>query len=109
MFREMERVEGSFKKKSDSTDAYGYGLLYGKWAVVASVGLLNPSIKRASTEIFQQAKEFVADRLMIWKKFDAFAESKRADTKYFKSGRNNFELYYKVDLLEDDLKEFFLQ
>jgi hypothetical protein len=109
MFTEMERLEAGFKKKSDSTDAYGYGLLYGKWAVVASVGLLKPTIKSGSHELFLQAKELVAERLKYWKAFDLFAEKKRADTKYFKSGRKNFELYYKIDLLEEDLKEFFLQ
>jgi hypothetical protein len=109
LFSEMENLEASFKKKSDSTDTYGYGLLYGKWAVVASIGLFKPAIKLASKEIFHQAKELVADRLRNWKSFDEFAESKRKDTKYFKSGRKNFELYYKVDLLEEDLKEFFLR
>ena len=109
IFNELEHLEGGFKKKSDSTDTYGYGLLYGKWAVVASIGLSKPPIKIASTEIFQQAKEIVAVRLENWKVFDQFAEAKRTDTKYFRSGRKNFELYYKVDLLGEDLKEFFLQ
>ncbi len=109
IFSEMEHLETGFKKKSDSTDTYGYGLLYGKWAVVASIGLSKPTIKLGSTEIFQQAKDLVGERLKGWKTFDEFAESKRADTKYFKSGRKNFELYYKVDLLEEDLREFFLQ
>ncbi len=109
MFSEMEHLESGFKKKSDSTDTYGYGLLYGKWAVVDSIGLSKPTIKFASKEIFQQAKDLVADKLRNWKAFDEFAELKRTDTKYFKSGRKNFELYYKVDLLEEDLKEFFLR
>jgi hypothetical protein len=109
IFSELERLESGFKKKSDSTDTYGYGLLYGKWAVVASIGISRPTIKRASREIFQQAKELAADKLKHWKAFDEFAELKRADTKYFKSGRNNFELYYKVDLLGEDLREFFLR
>ena len=109
MFTEMEHLEDNFKKKSDSTNTYGFGLLYGKWAVVASVGLLKPDIKPGSRELFQQAKELVAERLKHWKEFDQFAETKRADTKYFALGRKNFELYYKIDLLEEDLKEFFLQ
>ena len=109
MFSEMEHLEAGFKKKSDSTDIYGYGLLYGKWAVVASIGLSKPTIKLASKEIFEQAKEIVADKLKNWKAFDEFAELKRADTKYFKLGRKNFELYYKVDLLGEDLREFFLR
>lgn len=109
MFTEMEHLEAGFKKRSDSTDAYGYGLLYGKWAVVASIGLSKPTIKAGSTELFQQAKDLVAEKLNEWKAFDQFAEQKRADTKYFKSGRKNFELYYKIDLLEEDLREFFLR
>jgi len=109
MFTEMERLEAGFKKKSDSTDVYGFGLLYGKWAVVASVGLSKPDIKSGSRELLEQAKALVAERLKHWKAFDEFAETKRIDTKYFKSGRKNFELYYKIDLLEEDLREFFLQ
>jgi hypothetical protein len=109
MFMELESLEKGFKKKSDSVGVYGYALLYGKWAVVASIGLSKPAIKSGSSEIFSQAADLVAKRLQEWKVFDTFAESKRADSKYFKDGRKNFELYYKIDLLEEDIKEFFLR
>jgi hypothetical protein len=109
LFMEMERLDGTFKKKSDSTDRFGYALLYGKWAVVASIGLLKPAIKNSSILIFDQAKHYVGEALKDWRKFDSFAETKRLDTKYFADDRNNFELYYKVDLLEEDLQEYFLQ
>jgi len=109
LFSEMEKLESQHKKKSDTPELYGYGLLYGKWAVVASIGLTKPRIASGSTEIFQQAKDLLMDRLSGWKAFDSFAVQKRAATPYFKSERKNFELYYKVDLLEEDLREFFLQ
>lgn len=109
MFIEMEKVESTFKKKSDSIETYGNGLVYGKWAVIASVGLSKPAIKAGSPEIFQQAKNVVMEKLKNWKAFDDFVVLKRAGTKYFKSERKNFELYYKVDLLEEDLREFFLR
>ena len=109
LFAEMESLERGFKKKSDSTDLYGYSLLYGKWAVVSSIGFLKPVLKSSLPEFFQQAKNLIQERLNKWKSFDEFAETKRMGTKYFKEGRKNFELYYKIDLLEEDLKEFFLK
>ncbi|HEV7644781.1 MAG TPA: AIPR family protein [Pyrinomonadaceae bacterium] len=109
LFMELERLDAGFKKKSDSTTTFGYGLLYGKWAVVCAIGLSVPLIKSSSDAIFQQAKILVAEKLNDWRKFDRFAQKKNAKTKYFIDDRNNFELYYKVDLLEDDLREFFLQ
>ena len=108
MFHEMEELEETFSKKSDSIETYGYGLMYGKWAIIASIGFSKPSIERKAPEIFRQAKEQVNQKLSIWKSFDEYASSKRKETKYFKP-RPNFELYYKVALLEEDLREFFLK
>jgi len=109
LFNEMEKLESNFPKKFDSTENYGYSLLYGKWAVVASIGITNPSIKIKSTEIFNQAKEIVKQRLTIWKQFDEFVKNKRFDTKYFKDGKTNYELYYKINMLDEDIREYFLR
>jgi hypothetical protein len=86
LFDELEKIEFGFKKKSDSIDSYGYALLYGKWAVVASIGISKPIIKARSTDIYQQAKDAVIEKLGKWKAFDKFAESKREETNS-KSGR----------------------
>ena len=51
LFNEMEKLEKRFEKKSDSVDEYGYSLLYGKWAVVTSIGITKPTIKTESKKI----------------------------------------------------------
>jgi hypothetical protein len=109
LFKEMETIQNSFKQKSDSIDSYGYSLLYGKWAVIASIGITKPEIKSASSEIFDQAEKLVASRLSNWHLFDEFVRESRVDTKYFSNGQSNYELYYKINLLDDDVKEFFLK
>jgi len=109
LFHEMEKMDNDFKKKSDSFDRYSYGLLYGKWAIVASIGITHPTIKRQAKEIFNQASELVNQRLSMWKDFDSFVLKKRNDTKYFTNERSNYELYYKVNMLDEDVREYFLK
>lgn len=109
LFNEMQKLERTFGKKSDSTKSYGYSLLYGKWAVVASIGITKPNIKSDSTEIFAQATETVRDRLSTWSQFDDFVRTKRSGTKYFAEGTSNYELYYKVNMLDEDVREYFLK
>ena len=96
-----------FKTKSDSIGKYGYSLMYGKWAVVASIGITNPTITADNKGIFKQVKSMVEDKLEIWKEFDEFVKKKRSDTKYFEEERANYELYYKVNMLDEDVSEFF--
>ncbi len=109
LFTEMEKIESSFNKKQDTIDIYGYSLIYGKWAVIASIGLSNPIVPNETEKIIELATKLVTDKLSIWKTFDAFAKGKNKETKYFKGDRANFELYYKVNLIDEDLKEFFLK
>ncbi|OHB63498.1 MAG: hypothetical protein A2Y77_15700 [Planctomycetes bacterium RBG_13_62_9] len=109
LFNEMQKLERTFGKKSDSTRSYGYSLLYGKWAVVASIGITKPTINSDSTEIFAQATETVRDRLSTWSQFDDFVRMKRSATKYFAEGTSNYELYYKVNMLDEDVREYFLK
>jgi len=109
LFNTMEKIEKDFKGKFESLDKYGYSLLYGKWAVIASIGILNPSINKDKKAIFTQAEKAVCERLEKWILFDDFIKEKNKDTKYFKSGKSNYELYYKINKLDSDVKEFFLK
>jgi hypothetical protein len=108
IFNELLKIEHEIGK-DDSIEKYGYSLLYGKWAVVASIGITNPTIDPDNSIIFEQAKKLVHNRLEQWKGFDHFIVEKRANTKYFQGGKRNFELYYKINLLDDDVKEYFLR
>ena len=109
LFNKMEMIEKQFSNKFDSVDKYGYSLLYGKWAVIASIGILNPQIEKDKNKIFQQAEISINERLNQWKLFDKFIMEKNKDTKYFQKGTSNFELYYKINKLDEDVKEFFLK
>jgi len=109
LFNNMEKIEKDFKSKFESLDKYGYSLLYGKWAVIASIGILNPSINKDKKTIFIQAEKAVCERLEQWVLFDEFVKEKHKDTKYFKPGKSNYELYYKINILDSDVKEFFLK
>jgi hypothetical protein len=109
LFKKLVDTEKGFDHKTDSISKFGYSLMYGKWALIASIGINNPEIKDSNQEIFDQSKSFVEDRLTSWKAFDSFIQQKRSSTKYFKEGIQNFELYYKVKLLDEDIKEYFLK
>ena len=109
LFNQMETIENNFEKKFDTIDKFGYSLLYGKWAVVSSIGISKPLIKNDRSEIFSQAEELINKRIRNWSDFDAFVKEKRSKTKYFKDSRSNYELYYKVNMLDEDVKEFFLK
>ena len=109
IFSKLEKLEKTFSKKSDSVSKYGYGLLYGKWAVTMSIGLFKTAVSNKFIELNNEADRLISSRLNSWRDFDAYVEKKNMNTKYFEDGRKNFELYYKVDLLTEDIKEFFLQ
>ena len=109
LFNKMEQIEKQFKSKFDSMEKYGHSLLYGKWAVIASIGITKPVVNKNKNAIFIQAENAVHEKLKIWKSFDDFIREKNKDTKYFKPGKSNYELYYKINKLDDDVKEFFLR
>ena len=109
LFNKLENIEATFSNKIDTVEKFGYSLLYGKWAVVASIGIMKPTIKTKYNDIFQQASERIEHRLLSWTKFDEFIRKKRSNTKYFQEGKYRFELFYKVNLLDEDVKEFFLK
>jgi hypothetical protein len=109
LFNQMEKLERQFQNKFDSTDKYGHSLLYGKWAVIASIGITKPIINKDKDSIFLQSENAVNERLKVWKDFDEFIRDKNKDSKYFKPGKQNFELYYKINKLDNDVREFFLR
>ncbi len=109
LFNKMESIEKTFPSKFDSVDKYGYSLLYGKWAVIASIGITKPHINKEKDKIFAQVDQAIETALKKWNDFDEFIRQKNKDTKYFKGDRANYELYYKINALDSDVKEFFLK
>lgn len=109
LFKALYDKENEFKRKTDSIEKYGYSLMYGKWAVIASIALLNEDVSKSVTELAELAQNLVEEKLAKWKEFDDFIVKKNAATKYFKDKTRNYELYYKVNILDSDIKEFFLK
>ncbi len=109
IFKKLLATEKQFKTKDKSISSYGYGLMYGKWAIIASIGLSSVPLTDGVKSMTALAETHVNNRLNEWKKFDKFVREKRSDSKYFVEGRTNYDLYYKVSFLDDDIKEFFLR
>jgi hypothetical protein len=109
IFSELVKTEKTFRHKNDSIAKYGHSLIYGKWAVIASIGVTKPRFNPSYDDIFLEAESLVADRLSIWKEFEKFVRESRSNTKYFSEDSLNYELYYKVNNLDSDIREFFLK
>lgn len=109
VFNKLSEIENGFNPKTNSIARYGYSLMYGKWAVISSISLLEENLDCSVEELKRTVELSVQRRLEKWKDFDAFIEKKNAGTKYFTEKRKNWELYYKVNLLDADVKEFFLK
>lgn len=109
IFKTLNEEEKKYKTKNDSIKVCGYSLMYGKWAVIASIGITKPLISKDSTEMLKMVSQAVTERLSNWKDFETFVLTKRMDSKYFNESQTNWELYYKVNFLDEDIKEFFLK
>ena len=110
IFSKMDELEKTFRGKSDSIQQFGHALIYGKWAVLCSIGLFNSKIEyKDGKDLKSAAEKMLNERLSTWSKFDEFVKVKRNGSKYFNTKTSNFELYYKISLLDEDIREFFIQ
>lgn len=109
LFKALNEEESKHPNKTASISKYGYSLMYGKWAVIASIGMTKPIINSQPEQIYAQAKQIISEKLAKWNEFDSFVQAKRNGSKYFDGSRANFELYYKVNYLDEDVREFFLK
>ena len=109
LFKCLLEKEKGFKRKTDSIEKYGYSLMYGKWAVIASIALQNIDVAKPIAELLSLARKLVEEALNHWKEFDNFVVKKNEGSKYFNEKTKNYELYYKVNILDQDIKEFFLK
>jgi hypothetical protein len=109
LFKILNNEESKLPNKSEAIKQFGHSLMYGKWAVIASIGITQPIINSQSDQIYSQAQQLISDRLTKWNEFDYFVQTKRDGSKYFEESRTKFDLYYKVNLLDEDIREYFLK
>jgi AIPR protein len=109
IFGILVEKELSFKAKTESIDRYGHAIIYGKWAVIYAISLRKLTVPDDLEEMKRLANEQIQQTLSVWPQFDEFVKQKNQGTKYFSDKISNFELFYKVNALDTDIKEFFLR
>jgi hypothetical protein len=106
LYKKMIQIEKSFKPKNKSIELYGYSLMYGKWSVITAIGIQESSIPEDLEGMEKLADELVNDKIKSWKEFDIYAKANSANSKYFGED-TNFELYYKVSNVDEDIFKYF--
>jgi len=109
IFRLLVEKESQFSKKHESVNHYGHAITYGKWAVIYAISLKGLTIPEELESLKKLAVDEIDCTLKVWPEFDEFIKSKNKGSKYFSDKVSNFELYYKVNAFNADIKEFFLR
>ncbi len=109
LFYLLVEEESRFKAKTESIDHYGHAIIYGKWAVIYAISLKKLTVPNDLNELRKLASEQLQQTLSLWPQFDEFIKRKNQGTKYFSDKVSNFELFYKVNALDADIVEYFLQ
>lgn len=109
IFYLLKERESGLENKSELVNRYGHAIIYGKWATIYSISLKRPFIPDELSELIALANQEIDLALERWPEFDEFIKNKNKGSKYFTEKTSNFELYYKVNAIDSDIKEFFLQ
>ncbi|MCF8029884.1 MAG: AIPR family protein [Desulfohalobiaceae bacterium] len=104
----LDEYEQKYANNFDSIKHYGYALVYGKFAVVASISHTISQIENDLSDLIEQARSYVDKHLSIWPNFEEFVKNWRKDLKYFNESRSDFQSYYKVDYLDEDVVLYFV-
>lgn len=99
--------EKAEKKNHFGSAKYGNALRYGRFAVVAAVGRIAPSLT-GKEDFDAVAQKWVNAVLSKWKQFENRVKHKVANRDYFAGGEEGFDNYYKGKTLNNDIKSFFL-
>lgn len=101
---ELERKEGKA-----GVIKYGNALKYGKWCVIYSIALRNPNVQADNIDGLVELE--VQKSLDKWLDFDEYIKNRniKENSKYFNSKTSNYELYYKINEINEDVKNFFLK
>lgn len=84
----------------------GNAFRYGKFAVVAAIGVNRPKIDRDAIKVDQEATSLLDKALKRWTKFERFAIAGTGNQDYFGRGEKDFDNYYKGSTLNGDVRAF---
>jgi hypothetical protein len=102
--KELERLHkrGKFLPKRRLGNAFRYG----KFAVVASIGVNQPKVNTDIDKIDRDVVSLTQKVLKNWAQFEKFAIAGTANKDYFGRGEKDFDNYYKGSSLNADIKSF---
>lgn len=116
----LNEVQKSFERDSNNKFGqaqYGYGLRYGKIAMIGVIAKSYTDGPRNNIEFEQLVKEATQNILKIWLQFEEYTKARPANIPYFRrytdpeSGQEilevNYDNYYKGRTLSIDLNNFF--
>lgn len=108
IFHLLVEKENFYANKTESQQKFGHALIYGKWAVIYAISLKKQIIPEDLSNLKTMASEEIDRILSLWLNFDEFIKSKNIGTKYFSDKISNYELYYKVNAINADIKDYFM-
>ncbi len=107
VYRQLKELEKAKRRMRTGTARYGNAFRYGKFAVVAAVGVQNPKIPQNAEEIDKLATKLTKEVLRRWKEFEKRTIKLRANRDYFGFGTKDFDNYFKGKTVDSDIKSFF--
>lgn len=84
----------------------GNAFRYGKFAMVAAIGVNQPKVDPDLIKLDQDAALLVKKSLTAWAKFEKFSTAGNGNQDYFGHGEKDFDNYYKGSTLNADIKLF---
>lgn len=84
----------------------GNAFRYGKFTVVAAIGVNRPKIDHDAIKVDQEAASLADKVLKGWAKFERFAVAGTGNQDYFRRGEKDFDNYYKGSTLNGDVRSF---
>jgi len=94
------------KGTSDSSSSWGYGLRYGKMAIIAAIAFTYEGEDITRSNIHDLVEKYIDKIKAKWIEFEAHAKS-NPENKMFISVDFDYDFYYKGITVDADVKEFF--
>jgi hypothetical protein len=86
---------------------WGYGLRYGKMAIIAAIGAMGFEQRDNIEEMQKEAAEKLKKLESRWRKFEKWAKQQKGNVEYVEDDVLNFDNYYKGKTVNKDIRKYF--
>ncbi|NFF65904.1 AIPR protein [Clostridium sporogenes] len=112
IFEKLSELDRMHRKNLYNSKLWGNALRYGKYAVVAAIGVIKNDLYSFHNldkceDVMNLAEKFVNLVLNKWIEFEQYAKTKDTNKKYFNNVSKEFDNYYKGSTIDIDLSNFF--